>query len=270
MPLRKRIEAIKSVKEAKQMAGDLAYEVASQAMGQWEKVCDEAERQCVQLFKPFQEEVTASTTLLEPGQPAMDDELRVQLTANGGWWTQVKNARGDIMLASMLGGVGIGVISLFFPPAALFLAPLFASAPLVGLAAGWKKAGETEVERGKQQLRQNLTEIMDAVRRSFLEVNQTANQYSHVDEYFENRKSALAELVDQIAQQKSVDHQEYIKALGHGDGLTDEQRKSALQAVQQELAAWIASGIALKEAIVELDALQLSAKESVASANQTK
>jgi molybdopterin converting factor small subunit len=154
-----------------------------------------------------------------------------------------------------------GMAAMIMPVAAMatFTAvmPWVAVPALVALAAGSvKSALGGQVKATQQQLRVQLAEQLQKVRRHFFDVDLGAGSYSRVDEYFMTLDRTVNEQVRELVEKKSKESQAEIARLKEAIQLGDREREARTKQVQEQLAKWDNIGKSIGAVMDQIKALQ--------------
>ena len=143
--------------------------------------------------------------------------------------------------------------------------PWVAVPALVALAAGSvKSALGGQVKATQQQLRVQLAEQLQKVRRHFFDVDLGAGSYSRVDEYFMILDRTVNEQVRELVEKKSKESQAEIARLKEAIQLGDREREARTKQVQEQLAKWDNIGKSIGGVMDQIKALQRPAAPATA------
>ena len=233
-----KIEAVSSLKEANKRAEEMPGEVITAAMNNWVRICDEVQQRCVTLLGPFAEAIEDIDVPIDPELSGFsDDDAKDRFKHD--YFTMLRSAAGGGMM--VMGVTGIGSLMLPAAAAAVFttVMPFVAVPAFVALAGGAiKGARSSQLKTAQQQLRVQLAEQLQKVRRHFFDVHLTAGSYSRVDEYFMTLDRTVNEHVRELAEKKSKESQAEIARLKEMMQLGDREREARTRRVQEQLAKW--------------------------------
>ncbi|HEX2149786.1 MAG TPA: dynamin family protein, partial [Actinomycetota bacterium] len=235
-----KIDAVTSLNEAKRVAEEMPDEVIMAVVTDWARICEEVQQRCVELLGPFAEAANNVGAPLDPGP--------LGLATDGGldekkfkhdYFSMLRGASGGGMLVM---GVS-SMASLIMPVAAMgalaTVAPFLAVPVLAVLVgSGVKGVLKGQVKTAQGELRKQLMEMLQQVRRHFFDVNLTAGSFSRVDEYFRTLDRAVNEQVRELAQKKSEEAQAEITRLTQTMQLGDREREARVKQAQGQLAQW--------------------------------
>ena len=151
--------------------------------------------------------------------------------------------------------------SLVMPAAAM--AALTTVAPFVAIpvlavlvGSGVKGVLKGQVKTAQGELRKQLAEMLQQVRRHIFDVDLTAGNFSRVDEYFRTLDRAVNEQVRELAQKKSDEAQAEITRLAQATQLDDREREARIKPAQEQLAQWDNIGKYTKQVMAQIEALK--------------
>jgi len=252
-----KIDEVSSLKEANKVAEEMPGEIMTAAMNNWALICDQVQQRCVALLGPLAEAIDDMGAPVDAdlsGLPADgDDEDKFKQD----YFTMLRSAAGGGM---MVLGVS-GMAGMLMPVAAMatFMAvmPWVAVPALVALGAGSvKSAMGGQVKASQQQLRVQLAEQLQKVRRHFFDVDLGAGSYSRVDEYFMTLDRTVNEQVRDLVEKKSKESQAEIARLKEAIQLGDREREARTKQVQEQLAKWDNIGKSIGAVMDQIKALQ--------------
>jgi hypothetical protein len=151
---------------------------------------------------------------------------------------------------SSLAGISLtGILGAALPVVAI---PVFA-----GLVySGVKGALSSQVKSAQAELRKQLMEMLQQVRRHFFDVNLSAGSFSRVDEYFKTLDRTVNEQVRELAEEKSKEAQAEINRLTQAMQLDDRERDARVKQAQGQLAQWDDIGKYAKQVMAQIEALK--------------
>jgi myosin heavy subunit len=159
----------------------------------------------------------------------------------------------------VMGVTGIGSMMLPAAAAAVFTTVMpFVAIPALAVLVGGgiKGARASGVKTAQQQLKMQLAEQLQKVRRYFFDVHLTAGSYSRVDEYFTTLDRTVNEQVRQLVEKKSKESQAEINRLKEAIQLGDRERDARTKQVREQLAKWDEVGKSLGAVTAQVKALQ--------------
>ncbi len=135
--------------------------------------------------------------------------------------------------------------------------PWVAIPALVVLAGGTVKSTlGGQVKGAQQQLRVQLAEQLQKVRRHFFDADLAAGSFSRVDEYFRNLERAVNEQVRKLVEKKSEEAQAEITRLTQMRQLDDRGRDARIREAQEQLSQWDNIGKYAKQVTAQIQALK--------------
>jgi GTPase SAR1 family protein len=252
-----KIDAVTSLNEAKRVAEEMPDEVIMAIMTDWERICEEVQQRCVALLGPFAE---AADNISVP----VDTGLSGLATTNGSldekfkhdYFTMVRSAMGGgtLMMSvgsmSSLAGISLtGILGAALPVVAI---PVFA-----GLVySGVKGALSGQVKAAQGQLRMQLAELLQKVRRHFFNVDLATGSFSLVDEYFKTLDRVVNEQVRELVDKKSREAQAEINHLAQTAQLSSREREARIEQTRQQLAQWDSIGKSAKDIMKRMEGLK--------------
>ena len=251
-----KIEAISSLKEANKHAEEMPGEVITTAMNNWVRICDEVQQRCVELLGPFAEAIEDIDVPIDPELSGFSNADAKDKFKHD-YFTTFRSAAGGGMM--VMGVTGIGSLMLPAAAAAVFttVMPFVAVPAFLALAgAANKGARSSQLKTAQQQLRMQLAEQLQKVRRHFFDVHLTAGSYSRVDEYFMTLDRTVNEHVRELVEKKSKESQAEIARLKEAMQLGDREREARTRQVQEQLTKWDELGKSLGAVTSRIRALQ--------------
>jgi GTPase SAR1 family protein len=251
-----KIDEVSSLKEASRLAEEIPGEIITASMNNWARVCDEVQQRCVALLGPFAEAIEDMDAPVDPDLSGFsDDDAKDKFKHD--YFTMFRSAAGGGMM--VMGVTGIGSMMLPAAAAAVFMTVMpFVAIPALAVLVGGgiKGARATGVKTAQQQLRMQLAEQLQKVRRYFFDVHLTAGSYSRVDEYFTTLDRTVNEQVRELVEKKSKESQAEITRLKEAMQLGDREREARTKRIQEQLVKWDDIGKSLEAVIAQIKALQ--------------
>ncbi len=127
-------------------------------------------------------------------------------------------------------------------------------AVLVG--SGVKGVLKGQVKTAQGELRKQLLEMLQQVRRHFFDADLSAGSFSRVDEYFKTLERTVNEQVQELVREKSKEAQAEISRLTEGTQLEGREREARVKQTQQQLAQWDNIGKYAKQLTAQMEALK--------------
>jgi len=255
-----KIEGVASLSDAKQVAEEMPGEVISAAMDNWARVCKEVQSRCVELLGPFVEAIEDAGAPLDLelsglGETGEDSDERFKHDYFG----MLRGAAGGGMLVLGVSSMASLVMPAVAATALATVAPFVAVPVLVGLVySGVKGVLKGQVKSAQGQLRMQLAELIQQVRRYFFDVDLSAGNFSRVEEYFNTLERTVNEQVREMAEGKSKESQAEISRLTQTAQLSGREREAWIKQTRQQLAQWDSIGKAAKDIMERMEALKRS------------
>jgi hypothetical protein len=151
--------------------------------------------------------------------------------------------------------------SLIMPAAAMAalttVAP-FVAVPVLAVLVGSGVKGflKGQVKTAQGELRKQLAEMLQQVRRHFFDVDLTADNFSRVDEYFRTLDRTVNEQVRELAQKRSEEAKAEITRLAKTAQLNDREREARVKQAQEQLARWDNIGKYAKQVVAQIEELK--------------
>jgi predicted GTPase len=252
-----KIDAVTSLNEAKRVAEEMPDEVIMAVVTDWAQICEEVQQRCVELLGPFAEAANNIGAPLDPGPFGLATDGGLDEKFKLDYFSMLKGASGGGMLVMGMSSMA----SLIMPAAAMgalaTVAP-FVAVPVLAVLVGSGVKGvlKGQVKTAQGELRKQLMEMLQQVRRHFFDVDLTAGNFSRVDEYFRTLDRAVNEQVRELAEKKSEEAQAEITRLKGTMQLDDRERETRVKQAQGQLAQWDKIGKYTKQVMVQIEALK--------------
>ena len=251
-----KIDAVKSLNQADRIAEEMPGELITATMNNWARICDEVQQRCVALLGPFAEAIEDIDIPVDPELSGFSDGDSKDKFKHD-YFNMFRSAAGGGMM--VMGVTGIGSMMLPAAAAAVFTTVMpFVAIPALAVLVGGgiKGARASGVKTAQQQLKMQLAEQLQKVRRYFFDVHLTAGSYSRVDEYFTTLDRTVNEQVRQLVEKKSKESQAEINRLKEAIQLGDRERDARTKQVREQLAKWDEVGKSLGAVTAQVKALQ--------------
>ena len=253
-----KIDAVTTLAGAKRVAEEMADEVIMAVATDWARIREEVQQRCVELLGPFAEaanNVSAPLDLGLPGLATPDGGLDGKFKLD--YFGMLKGASGGGML--VMGTTSMA--SLVMPAAAMgalaTVAPFVAIPVLAVLVgSGVKGVHKGQIKAAQGELRKQLAEMLQQVRRHFFDVDLTADNFSRVDEYFRTLDRTVNEQVRELAQKRSEEAKAEITRLAKTAQLNDREREAWVKQAQEQLARWDNIGKYAKQVVAQIEELK--------------
>jgi hypothetical protein len=137
------------------------------------------------------------------------------------------------------------------------VAPFVALPAMVVLVGGGiKGAIKGQVKGAQMELRKQLVELTQQVRRHFFDADLATGSFSRVDEYFKNVERTVNEQVGRLVAEKTREAQGEIERLVRASKLDGQEREARLRQAREQLARWDEVGKAAKGITDAIQAMQ--------------
>ena len=250
-----KIDKISSLKQANRVREEMPGELVTGAMNNFAHVCEEVEQQCVALLGPFAEAIDDIGALVPPALSDFPMPSDAEDRFKHDYFTMIRSAGGGGML--VMGASGMAHMIVPSLAAAALAAPWALVLPLVALVgASIKGALSGQVKVAQGQLRMQLAEQLQKVRRHFFDVDQKTGRFSPVDEYFMTLERTVNEHVRQLVEKKSKESQAEIARLTQAIQLDEREREAQTKQTQAQLAKWDNMGKSIGVLAAQIKALQ--------------
>lgn len=246
------IQALKSIKAAKQLSEKLDEDIVKASTNQWLHVCEFTQNEYVKLMTPFfHEAVTLPQTTNQPdlridSKVDIEEEWLTKLTTGG------REMTGLSAVASLPLMVLVGASVLTGPLGVLTAA----ATGLWGFKHGWTSSGKAQLNDARHRLSQHARSLLHEVWRYFFETELAAENASIVDRYFEGLQRFTSERIDALAAQKSSEAQVETVRLIEPAPLDETERQLQAQHRRQHIVTWETLGATLQQIIGTLDTLK--------------
>lgn len=258
------IHMIKSSKEAQHLNEVMPNQVAEQAAQRWKQESDRVMARCIELIQEFAREAEKTNFKL------LSDTVRIgtssALTAELSKSSSYDYFRGAymgampvLMLSRFTGGAAAGgaaaggalsvvLVPWVVLPAAVAIAGLLVTKSLMDTRS-------KQLEKIKGELRKNLGNVLNQVKRHFLDVDSASNRHSRVDEFFNELQSNVSEHIQAVVKQKHEEANKEVGRLNEEAMLGDKERADRNKELEQQLAEWKKVGETLGQLVRQLVAL---------------
>jgi hypothetical protein len=251
-----KIDKVKSLKQANKVAEEMPGEIITATMNNWARMCDEVQQRCIALLGPFAAAVDDIGAPVDPELSGFPTDGETPNKFKRDYFTMFRSAAGGGMMVMSMTGMasiaGVSVIGILGAAAPFVAIPTLAV--LVG--SGLKGALSSQVKTAQQQLRMQLAEQLQKVRRHFFDVDLAAGSFSRVEEYFATLDRMVNEHVRELAQKKSKESQAEITRLKEAMQLEGREREARIKQTQEQLAKWDEVGKSLGAVTAQVKALQ--------------
>jgi GTPase SAR1 family protein len=263
--VRAKIDGVASFDDAERLAETLAAETVAAAVQIWQETDRQVRTLTVKQLEPFMEalEILAQTSYAGPDGPSADRE-RCRLETRDDPFERLKGGFVDFRNAFGMAGGGIALSALASVAGSVVLSTLAAGAAVVaGVWAlfrgykGWQRAGEIQLGRARQELRQHLGEVRDRVRRYYFDIDLGAGRHrSLVEEHFDRLLEDIGAQVQRLARERSEESRQELARRVEQAKLDERERAARLAELRDWLAQWdrIGQGIqCVVDALADLD-----------------
>ncbi len=249
------IHMIKSSKEAQHLNEVMPNQVAEQAAQRWKQESDRVIAKCTELIQEFAREAEKMDfkLLSDPGRIGTSSALTAELS---------KSSSYDFFRGGYMGAMPVMMLGrLAFSGAVSTVVAPWIVLPAVVAVAGLlvtKSVMDTrskQLERIKGELRKNLGNVLNQVKRHFLDVDSASNRHSRVDEFFNELQSNVSEHIQAVVKQKHEEANKEVGRLNEEAMLGDKERADRNKELEQQLAEWKKVGETLGQLVRQLVAL---------------
>ena len=253
-----KIEEVKSLKQANQVAEEMPGEIITAAMNNWARICNEVQQRCLALLGPFAEALDDIGAPVDPDLSGLPTDGDTEDMFKRDYFMMLRSATGGGM---MVMGVS-GMVQLFIPTLAVtaLASPVmpFVAVPVLAalVGGGIKGALSGQVKAAQQQLKVELAEQLQKTRRYFFDVSLTTGSFSRVDEYFMNLDRTVNEHVRELVEKKSKESQAEIARLKEAMQLGEQERQAQTKQAQERLTRWDNIGQRVTALTGQIKALQ--------------
>ncbi|MBV9454672.1 MAG: hypothetical protein JOZ19_11220, partial [Rubrobacter sp.] len=262
-----KIDAASSLKKANKVAEEMPGEIVTAAMNNWARICDEVQQRCIALLGPFTEALDDIGAPVEPELSALPEDGDTQNKFKRDYFGMFRSSAGSGMMVMSMTGIAqiVGGVSLI---GALGAAAPFVAVPVLAVlvGGGLKGALSGQVKTSQQQLRVQLAEQLQKVRRYFFDVDLAAGNFSRVDEYFATLERTVNEQVRELVEKNSTESQAEIARLKEAMQLDAREREARTKQAQEQLAKWDNIGKSLGAVTARIRILQRPAAPAPAPA----
>ncbi|MGF1471054.1 MAG: dynamin family protein [Rubrobacteraceae bacterium] len=252
-----KIEEIKKLKQANQVAEEMPGAIITAAMNEWARICKEVQDRCLMLLGPFVEAADSVGAPLDPGVAGLAGSASNEEFKRD-YFTALRSAAGGGMMV-----LGVTGMASLMAPGAMAAVVASAAMPFVAVpvlavlvGGGVKGAFGGQVKAAQQQMRVQLAEQMQKVRRHFFDARLAAGSFSRVDEYFMTLDRVVNEHVRELVEKKSKESQAEISRLKEAMQLDDRERQALTKKTQEQLAKWDEIGKFSQTVATRIKALQ--------------
>jgi GTPase SAR1 family protein len=257
-----KIDEIQKLKQASQVAEEMPGDIITASMNEWARICKEVQERCLMLLGPFIEAAESVGAPLNPGvvgltTPASDEQFKRD------YFTAFRSAAGGGMMALGVSGMASLLMPGIMAAAVASTAMPFVAIPVLAVlvGGGLKGAFGGQVKAAQQQVRVQLAEQMQKVRRHFFDVRLAAGSFSRVDEHFMTLDRVVNEHVRELVEKKSKESQAEISRLKEAMQLDDRERQILNSKTQQQLAKWDEIGKSVQAVANRIQTLQKPATQ---------
>lgn len=251
LPQKAKIDAIEKLEDANLVARDLNEDVITAASSKWVLTCKEVQYQCARLLGPLADDVEKLSAPVDPSVSGLalkdyGDEDRFKTD----YYAMARGAQGGAMLVTGLGGlIGTSVLT-------IWAAPIAIPALVVLLGKGVMSARTSQVKQAQAQVRQQLAETLQQVRRHFFDVDLVTGRFSRVDEFFKELQDTVNAEVRETVDKKTKEAQGEITRLNEAAQLGGREREAQTKKIQEQLARWDQIGKSVGAIAAQIKALQ--------------
>ncbi|CAN5737691.1 isoniazid-induced dynamin-like GTPase IniA [soil metagenome] len=252
-----KIDEIQKLKQASQVSEEMPGDIITASMNEWARICKEVQERCLMLLGPFIEAAESVGAPLDPGVVGLTTSTSDEKFKRD-YFSAFRSAAGGGMMALGVTGMASllmpGIMAAAVASAAMPFVAIPVLATLVG--GGLKGAFGGQVKAAQQQVRIQLAEQMQKVRRHFFDVRLAAGSFSRVDEHFMTLDRVVNEHVRALVEKKSKESQAEISRLKEAMQMDDRQRQILNSKTQQQLAKWDEIGKSVQAVANRIQTLQ--------------
>lgn len=235
-----RIDEVKSLKQANRVAEEMPGDIITATMDEWARICKEVQHRCLMLLGPFVEAAESVSAPVDLGMADLATAGDAKEEFKHDYFTVMRSSAGGGML--MLGVTGMTSLIIPGVAAAAIASPVmpFVAIPLLAVLVGGgvKSTLGGQVKAAQQQLRIQLAEQMQMVRRHFFNARLAAGRFSRVDEYFAALDRMMNEHMRELVERKSKESQAEISRLKEAMQLDDRERQVLANKTREQLTRW--------------------------------
>lgn len=248
---RKRIEALRSVDEARQLGQVIAADLAITTSKKWQEICQQVQAEYVNLLKSFLQAANIITLpvglhiIPSETRPNIQQQKNLLATAYGSIGTSFTVSRGLDFVISTL---GLGAWDPVTFSGTLIVTFLFSFArKLINLRKEELKAAQEELNN---HLDTKLQEFRYAL------ILNKASSLSFSEKYFDNLIRAVLEHVDKVTAQKSEEARAELERISKEAQLHGQQRQARIEQLRQQIREWKSIGHSIQVLVKQLKALE--------------
>lgn len=254
MAQRKKIDAIKSVEEAKKCGAQLSEEIVATAISHWRSECEQFRIKCSTLLGSLIEATDELTRA--PDDPNLSVQIGPVVDIKSDMWAKIDEAQRDFITGGNVGITVVLIASAFMPIALPVALVGIAMAGIWGARRGWTEVNEAQVKEAQKQLHAHLSAAIQEIRQRFLQPNMRYDGQSLVTHYFDSQIQSLEEQIEAIFAEKFAATQKESARLQEQVTMSQQQRLLKVEENRQQLAAWDELGRSIRATMRELQALE--------------
>lgn len=256
---RKRIEALQSIDQARELGEVIGGEVIIATSKKWREICQQAQAEYASLLAHFLQ-AAHTITLSEQTQ----SEIMVSASSaldipSDDLWTLVKRGRNGLIYTTFMISVPNALYPLVmgvpFDPTGV-LAGAIVVAGLWSFVRSWRSTKKQELKAAQQALKKHLAKTLQEIRNHYLNVD--VGRLSLPEEYFENLMRTVSEHVEKVATQKSEEARAELERMSKEAQFNDQQRLARIKQLKQQIGEWKSIGRSIRTVVKELKALEPS------------
>ncbi|GIW83369.1 MAG: hypothetical protein KatS3mg105_5176 [Gemmatales bacterium] len=220
-----RIDSIKSLTEANEMAKTLNDDVVAAAGKQWREICESTYDLVSRELAPFVEELYTTNAKAADDWDGKFDGMPRLPAIEAQYFERLRNAVTSMGVASTTAYVSLNVATLAIPIAGPLAVGAMVLAAAAGATRGAVSTRSKELRESQAKLRSHLSHLLQHIHQRFHAVDQATGRFSIVEEYFQNLVRTTLEKVESLVNDKQSQLQSDLQRLDEQLRMTDEQRK---------------------------------------------
>jgi len=263
--MRHKIDALKNLKEANDLGATMSEDLVTAANSKWHELCEAAKRDCTNLLSSL----VASTDafVIVPVNPGLVTHIGQDVHKEITIWERFSDIGSGVQKGWGVGAT-VGVVILTVASTAAAAPFVVAGVLIAGIVggAGWqlKHHAKEQLASAREDLHKHLTDILQQLRKRFLEPDLRFEGKSLVYSYFDTLAQSMNERITNIIEEKSSAAQLENQRLAEQSKLDRQQRATKVEQTRAQLAAWYEIGRSITSTKTDFNqiALLLSAPTS--------
>ena len=243
-----RVDDAASLEALKAVAAEIPSQMSDAYMDEWRAVVDDATGKIGESLKSYTisaEGVDLGSVELS-GFQVKDASLFSSARAGyTGWMTGMGMATA---------GLGLGYFVLDLAITGGIASAIWLGSGFLGAVMGWKTTQEGELEKAKQKLRSNVSDLSSKLRNAI--VHPKRDQDSVVDQFIKSVKAQTDDLMAKLYEFEKSRHEQQVKTLEEQATLNAQQSQEALGMMRNRMELWAAVGKELQDETAKLRQVQ--------------